>query len=174
LQHPSTPTRTVGRACPVGEVAGPTPDQRPTQALRRAITRDFGDINAEADAGLGAQDHGHVLPSGANLLKEYKYQGSKDHTGSNMILIAKTFDKKIIVAAWYTTPEVIGMDVVEQLKAKHDDNGGEGSFTKHLPGFTWIDYDPTHLCRGEKAIRKAAWICTPTSAQGTAQVMSNV
>ena len=108
------------------------------------------------------------------MLKTYKYQGSKDHMGSFMILITKTFDKKIIVAAWYTTPEAIGMDVVEKPKAKHDDNGEEGSFTKRLPGFTLIGYDPTHLCRGEEAIRKAAWICTPLSASGTSQVMSNV
>ena len=103
-------------------------------------------------------------PSGANMLKSYNYQGSKDHIGTSMILITKAFDKKIICAVWYTTPEVMGMDVVDHLKAKHESAGGEGSFSKRLPGFIWIGYDPTYICRGEKAIRKAAWICTPRSA----------
>ena len=61
-----------------------------------------------------------------------------------------------------------------ELKTKHENQGGEGSFSKRLPGFTWIGYDPTHICRGEKSIRKAAWICTPVSASSTSQVMTNV
>ena len=67
----------------------------------------------------------------------------------------------------------MGMDVVEQLKTKHEDQGGEGSFSKRPPGFTWIGYDPTGICEGEKSTRKAAWICTPVSASSTPQVMTN-
>ena len=171
----SRPQRTVGRVRGADQVAGPTPDQRPTQALRRAITLDFGDVNPNADAGLGAQDrHKDVLPSGANMLKTYNYQDSKDHMGASMILFTKTFTKKIVCAAWYTTPEVMGMDVVKQLNSKHEDLGAEGSFTKRLPGFTWIGYDPTSICKGEKSTRKAAWICMPVSASGTSQAMTNV
>ena len=92
------------------------------------------------------------------MLKTYNYQDSKDHMGASMILITKTFTKKIVCAAWYTTPEVMGMGVVEQLKTKHENQGGEGSFSKRLPGFTWVGYDPTGVCEGEKSIRKAAWV----------------
>ena len=94
--------------------------------------------------------------------------------GASMILITKTHNKKIICAAWYTTPEVLGMDIVDQLKSKHENEGNEGSFSKRLPGFTWIGYDPSGITKGEKAIRKAAWICTPASASSTEQVMTNV
>ena len=60
---PSTPTRTVGRVRGVEQVAGATPDQRPTQAHRRSITLDFGDVNPNADAGLRAHEqHKDVLP----------------------------------------------------------------------------------------------------------------
>ena len=66
------------------------------------------------------------------------------------------------------------MDIVDQLKTKHENDGKEGSFSKRLPGFTWIGYDPSGITKGEKAIRKAAWICTPVSASSTTQVMTNV
>ena len=72
--------------------------------------------------------------------------------GANMILITKTNQKKIICASWYTTPEVLGMDIVDQLKTKHENDGKEGSFSKRLPGFTWIGYDPSGITKGEKAI----------------------
>ena len=106
--------------------------------------------------------------------KSYLYQGSKDNMGASMILITKTLNKKIVCASWYTTPEVLGMDVVDQLKTKHENGGSEGSFSKRLPGFTWFGYDPTGICKGEKSIRKAAWICTHFSASSNSQVMANV
>ena len=107
------------------------------------------------------------------ILKSYAYQGSKPNKGANMILITKTNQKKIICASWYTTPEVLGMDIFDQLKTKHENDGKEGSFSKRLTGFTWIGYDPSGITKGEKAIRKAAWICTPVSASSTTQVMTN-
>ena len=172
---PATPTRSVGHVRRASELDGATPDQRPTQALRRAITLDFGDVNTNGDAGLGAQDrHKDALPADASILKSYEYQGSKPNMGASMILITKTHNKKIICAAWYTTPEVLGMDIVDQLKTKHENDGKEGSFSKRLSGFTWIGYDPSGITKGEKAIRKAARICTPVSAPSTSQVMSNV
>ena len=91
-----------------------------------------------------------------------------------MILVTKTNQKKIICATWYTTPEVLGMGIVDNLKTKHENNDKEGSFSKRLPGFTWVGYDPSGITKGEKAIRKAAWICTPVSASNTSQVMTNV
>ena len=94
--------------------------------------------------------------------------------GANMILLTKTNQKKIICVTWYTTPEVLGMDIVANLETKHKNNDAEGSFTKRLPGFTWVGYDPSGITKGEKAIRKAAWICTPVSASSTSQVMTNV
>ena len=175
LAHPATPTRTVGHARRSSELDGATPDQRPTQAVRRAITLDFGDVNTNGDATQGTLERNQdALPAGANILKSYVYQGSKQNMGANMILITKTHQKKIICASWYTTPEVLGMDIVDQLKTKHENNGMEGSFSKRLPGFTWIGYDPSGVTKGEKAIRKAAWICTPVSAGSTTQVMTNV
>ena len=96
------------------------------------------------------------------MLKSYAYQGSKPNMGANMIFITKTHNKKIICAAWYTTPEVLGMGIAGQLKTKHENDGSEGSFSKQLPGFTWVRYDPPGITKGEKAIRKEAWICTPT------------
>jgi len=143
--------------------------------MRRAITLDFGEINTNGDVGLGALDRNQdALPAGATILKSYEYQGSKPNMGANMILLTKTNLKKIICASWYTTPEVLGMDIVDQLKTKHESNGNEGSISKRLPGFTWIGYDPSGITKGEKAIRKAAWICTPVSASSTTQVMTNV
>ena len=172
---PATPTRTIGQARRASEVDGATPDGRPSQALRRAITLDFGDLNTNGDANLGAQDVPlGALPSGANVLKSYHYQGSKPNMGDNMVLITKTQNKKIICASWYTTPEVLGMDIVDQLKKKNENTGGETAFSKRLPGFTWVGYDPSGICKGEKAFRKAAWVCTPVSASSTSQVMTNV
>ena len=37
-----------------------------------------------------------------------------------------------------------------------------------------MGFDPSGITKGEKAIRKAAWICTPVSASSTSQVMTNV
>ena len=123
--------------------------------MRRAITLDFGEINTNGDAGLGALDRNQdALPAGAIILKSYVYQGSKPNMGANMILITKTNQKKTICARWYTTSEVLGMDIVGQLKTKHENDGKEGSFSKRLPGFTWIGYDPSGITKGEKAIRK--------------------
>ena len=48
------------------------------------------------------------------------------------------------------------MDIVDQLKTKHENDGKEGSFSKRLPGFTWIGYDPPGIIKGEKSILKAA------------------
>ena len=110
LAPPATPTRTVGQARRASELDGATPE-RPAQALRRAITLDFGEINTNGDAGLGALDRNQdALPAGATILKSYVYQGSKPNMGANMILITKTNQKKIICASWYTTPEVLGME----------------------------------------------------------------
>ena len=109
------------------------------------------------------------------MLKSYLYQGSKGSMGASMILITKTHNKKIACAAWYTTPEMLGMGIVDQLKSKHENEGNDGSFSKRrLPGFTWIGYDPSGITKGEKAIHKAAWICTPVSASSTSHVMTNV
>ena len=171
----TTPTRIIGTARRASELDGATPDQRLTQALRRAITLDFGDVNTNGDAGLGAADRmGDGLPAGATVLKSYKYKGSKEHMGANWILLTKTNQKKLVCAAWYTTPEVLGMDIVDNLKTKHENDGKDGSFSKRLPGFTWVGFDPSGITKGEKAIRKAAWICTPVSASSTSQVMTNV
>ena len=175
LAPPATPTRTVGQARRASELDGATPEQRPAQALRRAITLDFGDINTSGDTGLGTPDRNQdTLPASATILKSYVYQGSKPNMGANMILITKPNQKKVICASWYTTPEVLGMDIVDQLKTKHENDSKEGSFSKRLPGFTWIGYDPSGITKGEKAIRKAAWICAPVSASSTSQVMTNV
>jgi hypothetical protein len=171
----TTPTRITGNVRRASELDGATPDQRPAQALRRAITLDFGDVNTNGDAGLGAADRmGDGLPAGATVLKSYKYKGSKEHMGANWILLTKTNQKKLVCAAWYTTPEVLGMDIVDNLKTKHENDGKDGSFSKRLPGFTWVGFDPSGITKGEKAIRKAAWICTPVSASSTSQVMTNV
>ena len=171
----TTPTRITGNVRRASELDGATPDQRPAQALRRAITLDFGDVNTNGDAGLGAADRmGDGLPAGATVLKSYKYKGSKEHMGANWILLTKTNQKKLVCAAWYTTPEVLGMDIVDNLKTKHENDGKDGSFSKRLPGFTWVGFDPSSITKGEKAIRKAAWICTPVSASSTSQVMTNV
>jgi len=151
---PATPQRTVGRVRGAAKPEGATPDQRPTQALRRAITLDFGDVNPNTDVGLGAQDrYKDALPSGASMLKSYLYQGAKGNMGASMILITKTHNKKIVCAAWYTTPEMLGMDIADQLKSKHENEGNDGSFSKRLPGFTWIGYDPTGIIKGEKSTR---------------------
>ena len=37
-----------------------------------------------------------------------------------------------------------------------------------------MGFGPSGITKGEKAIRKAAWICTPVSASSTSQVMTNV
>ena len=148
---PTTPTRSVGHVCRSSELDGATPDQRPAQVLWRAITLEFGEVNTNGDASLGAQDrYKDALPAGANIIKSYDYQGSKNNMGASMILITKTHNKKIICAAWYTTPEVLGMDIVDQLKTKHENDGKEGSFSKRLPGFTWVGYDPSGITKGEK------------------------
>ena len=171
----TTPTRTIGHVRRASELDGATPEQRPHQALRRAITLDFGDIETNGDAGLGAAGRiGDGLPAGATVLKSYKYKGSKPHMGANWILLTKTNQKKLVCAAWYTTPEVLGMDIADNLKTKHENDGKGGSFSKRLPGFTWVGFDPPGITKGEKAIRKAAWICTPVSASSTSQVMTNV
>jgi len=170
----TTPTRLTGQGRTASELDGATPDYRPHQALRRSITLDFGDVETTGDAGLGAADHGDGLPAGATVLKTYKYKGSKSHMGSNWILLTKSFQKKLICAAWYTTPEVLGMDIVDNLKSKAENDGNDASFSKRLPGFTWVGFDPSGITKGEKAIRKAAWICTPLSATSTSQVMTNV
>ena len=142
LAPPATPTRTVGHVRRASELDGATPQQRPAQALRRAITLDFGDVNTSGDAGLGALDRNQdTLPAGATILKSYEYKGSKQNMGANMILLTKTNLKKIICATWYTTPEVLGMGIVDNLKTKHENNDKEGSFNNRLPGFTWVGYD---------------------------------
>ena len=138
----TTPTRTIGHARRASELDGATPDHRPSQALRRAITLDFGDVETNGDAGLGTADHGDGLPAGATVLKTYKYKGSKSHMGSNWILLTKTNQKKLVCAAWYTTPEVLGMDIADDLKTKHENDGKDGSFSKRLPGSTWVGFDP--------------------------------
>ena len=90
LAPPATPTRTVGHARRASELDGATPEQRPTQALRRAITLDFGGVNTSGGAGLGALDRNQdAHPAGANILKSYVYQGSKPNMGASMILITK-------------------------------------------------------------------------------------
>ena len=94
LAPPATPTRTVGHVRRASELDGATPHQRPAQALRRAITLDFGDVNTNGDAGLGAQDRNKdALPAGATILKSYEYQGPKPNMGASMILITKTNQK---------------------------------------------------------------------------------
>ena len=175
LAPPAMPTRSVGHVRRTSKLDGATPEQRPAQALRRAITLDFGDVHTNGEAALGAQEScKDARPAGASIPKSHEHQGSKPNVGASMILITKTHNKKIICAAWYTTPEVLGMDIVDQLKTKHENDGKEGSFSKRLSGFTWIGYDPSGITKGEKAIRKAARICTPVSAPSTSQVMSNV
>ena len=105
LAHPATPTRTVGHARRASELDGATPEQRPAQALRRAIALDFGDANTNGDATHGALERNQdALPAGATILKSYNYKGSKENMGANMILLTKTNLKKIICASWYTTP----------------------------------------------------------------------
>ena len=170
----TTPTRVTGQGRTASERDGATPDYRPAQAIRRAITLDFGDVETTGDAALGAADLGDGLPAGATVLKTYKYKGSKPNMCSNWILLTKSFQKKLICAAWYTTPEVLGMDIVDNLKSKAENDGNDASFSKRLPGFTWVGFDPSGITKGEKAIRKAAWICTPLSATSTSQVMTNV
>ena len=163
---PATPQDTAGRVRGADELEGATLHQRPTQALRRAITLDFGDVNSNADVGLGTQGrYKGALPSGANVPKSYLYQDSKGNMGASIILITKALNaqQEDRLRRVYTTPEVLGMDVVVQLKTKHENEGSEGSFSKRLPGFVWIGYDPTGIRKGEKSIRKAAWICTHLS-----------
>ena len=87
---PATPTRTVRHVRRASELDGATPQQRPAQALRRAIPLDFGDVNTSGGAGLGALDRNQdAIPAGATILKSYEYKGSKQNMGANMILLTR-------------------------------------------------------------------------------------
>ena len=57
-------------------------------------------------------------------------------------------------------PTVDEIEAFLARKTKHENDGKEGSFSKRLPGFTWIGYDPSGITKGEESIRKAAWICS--------------
>ena len=107
----------------------PLTPERLRQAPRRAVTLDFGDVDQRAsDTGVEARYQENVLPTGSNPLKIYPYKGQKYFMGDNVLLLTKTFDKKLVCVTSYTTPEAIGLEVVRELEKKHEE--GNGSLKK--------------------------------------------